>query len=117
MRFKIDENLPVEIAGMLESYGYDALTVYDESLTGEQDRLLAEICQREKRIFLTLDMDFSDIRNYPPKDFPGIMVIRTSRQDKESIISMFCKVLPLLESEPIEKHLWIIEKDRVRIRE
>ena len=38
MRFKVDENLPVEVAELLSSAGHDALTVFDQSLGGEHDR-------------------------------------------------------------------------------
>jgi len=34
MRFKIDENLPVEIAGLLRAVGYDAMTVIEQELRG-----------------------------------------------------------------------------------
>jgi hypothetical protein len=34
MKFKIDENLPVEIAALLQEAGYDATTVLDQELGG-----------------------------------------------------------------------------------
>ena len=34
MKFKIDENLPVEAAELLRDAGHDAHTVGEESLTG-----------------------------------------------------------------------------------
>jgi len=37
MKFKIDENLPVEVAELLRQSGYDALTVLDQQLGGEAD--------------------------------------------------------------------------------
>ena len=35
MKFKIDENLPVEIAELLRQKGYEATTVMEQSLGGE----------------------------------------------------------------------------------
>jgi Domain of unknown function (DUF5615) len=32
MRFKIDENLPIEVAELLRAAGHDALTVLDQNL-------------------------------------------------------------------------------------
>ena len=69
MRFKIDENLPVEFADLFEENGYNALTVLQQHLCGEADTSIAQICQREKRALVTLDTDFADIRSYPPEKF------------------------------------------------
>lgn len=37
MKFKIDENLPIELADLLQNEGYDASTIYSESLKGAKD--------------------------------------------------------------------------------
>jgi hypothetical protein len=34
MKFKIDENLPVEVAELLRQAGYETATVYDQNLMG-----------------------------------------------------------------------------------
>ena len=47
MKFKIDENLPIELANLLQDEGYDASTIYSESLKGAKDRSL--LSQRLKR--------------------------------------------------------------------
>lgn len=66
MKFKIDENLPVEIAVLLRDAGYDATTVVDQGLGGSADPGIASVCRNEDRVLVTLDMDFADIRTYPP---------------------------------------------------
>jgi len=76
MRFKIDENLPVEADQLLVGAGHDAMTVLDQSLGGRPDPDVAAVCQREQRALVTLDLDFSDIRTYPPQDYFGIIVLR-----------------------------------------
>ncbi|MDF5714819.1 MAG: DUF5615 family PIN-like protein [Rhizonema sp. NSF051] len=82
MKFKIDENLPVELANLLQEAGYDAMTVNQQNLSGEKDPKLMDLCQQEGRVLVTLDLDFADIRSYPPKQFLGIMVLRAIRQGK-----------------------------------
>jgi predicted nuclease of predicted toxin-antitoxin system len=37
MKFKIDENLPVEAAELIRNEGYDAVTVWDQNLGGAAD--------------------------------------------------------------------------------
>jgi predicted nuclease of predicted toxin-antitoxin system len=116
MKFKIDENLPIELAELLQSAGHDAMMVHDQQLQGKPDTLIAEICQAEERAIVTLDMGFSDIRRYPPAAFAGLIVLRLSNQDKFSILQVFQQVLTLLEKEPLIEHLWIVEEQKVRIR-
>lgn len=47
MRFKVDENLPVEAAERLRQAGHDATTVAEQRLSGATDASLAALCQRE----------------------------------------------------------------------
>jgi len=37
MRFKTDENLPIEVAELLRRHGHDALSVIDQQLAGHPD--------------------------------------------------------------------------------
>jgi predicted nuclease of predicted toxin-antitoxin system len=66
MRFKIDENLHDDVADLLIKAGHDAKTVHDEGLRGCDDTLLAQHCIAEARVIVTLDLDFADIRAFPP---------------------------------------------------
>lgn len=116
MRFKVDENLPVEITDLLRQAGHDAATVMEQALSGSADRTLASICQHEGRAVLTLDLDFGDIRNYPPDKFAGIIVLRLLRQDKPHVLEVVRHLLPLLVAEPLAGHLWIVDEAKVRIR-
>jgi predicted nuclease of predicted toxin-antitoxin system len=66
MKFKIDENLPFEAARTWRQAGYDAETVADEGLSGSADETIADRISDEARVLLTLDLDFANIRAYPP---------------------------------------------------
>ena len=116
MKFKIDENLPVEVAELLRQSGYDALTVLDQQLGGEADDEIGTICQREDRIIVTLDLGFADIRTYPPQEFSGLIVLRLKRQDKLRVLGIVERLLDVLKSEPLDKKLWIVSERRIRIR-
>jgi hypothetical protein len=45
--FKVDENLPEEIAGLLRVAGYDATTVVTERRSGCKDPDLIDVCRLE----------------------------------------------------------------------
>ena len=64
MKFKVDENLPVEVAELLQNAGHDATTIQDEKLVGADDDEIAPVFLKEERAFLTFDLGFADIRSY-----------------------------------------------------
>lgn len=117
MRFKLDENLPTELADFLNLAGNDAETVIDEGLVGESNEKIAKVCIDEKRALVTLDMDFSNVRAYPPENFSGLIVLRLRRQDKRHLLAKFEQLLDLFQTERLVGLLWIVEDDRIRVRE
>lgn len=114
--FKIDENLHPDLVPLLHTHGHDAVTVWDQGLRGTPDTNLAEACRAEGRALVTLDLDFADIRAYPPEDYPGLIVLRVARQDRASLLETLAGIIPLLEREPLDKHLWVVDEQSVRIR-
>jgi predicted nuclease of predicted toxin-antitoxin system len=117
MKFKIDENLPIEVKELLIAAGHDALLVSDQQLEGKPDQLISEVCQLESRAIITLDLDFADIRSYPPAQYAGIIVLRLRRQDKLTVIAVIKELLNIMKLEKVEHLLWIVDEQRVRIRE
>jgi predicted nuclease of predicted toxin-antitoxin system len=116
MRFKTDENLPEEFAEVLRAAGWDALSVMQQELSGTLDPRIAEVCRQESRVLVTLDLGFSDIRAYPPRESSGMIVLRPSRQDKESVLALASRVVMALHQRTIERELWIVDDRRIRIR-
>lgn len=82
MKFRIDENLPAEDAAVLPGAGFDAHTVEGEKLSGASDETVASTSGSEGRIPVTLDLDFANIRAYPPGEHAGIVVLRVRHQDQ-----------------------------------
>lgn len=116
MRFKIDENLPVQVAEVLNSAGRDALTVHDQHLSGAGDDKIGRRIIEENRSLVTLDLGFGDIRAYPPQQYQGIVVLRAKRLDRDTILSLIHRLIPALLKETLSGALWIVEEDRIRIR-
>jgi predicted nuclease of predicted toxin-antitoxin system len=116
MRAKLDENLPVEAAELLRTAGWECETVYDEGLAGADDPIVAARCQVEARVLFTLDLDFADIRAYPPSDYVGIVVLRPVEPSRREALALVSRVLPVLSADWAEHRLWIVEPSRVRVR-
>ena len=89
--------------------------MFDQSLVGRADTEIAAVCATENRAIVTLDLDFSDIRTYPPASYAGIVVLRVSRQEREHVLSVCREMIRLLDTEELVGTLWIVEDSRVRI--
>jgi predicted nuclease of predicted toxin-antitoxin system len=116
VRFKLDENLPVECAALLRTQGHEASTVREQGHSGADDAFLFAECLREDRVLITLDLDFSNVLSYPLDDSPGRVVIRLTNQDKGSVSSAIERMIALISSESLSNRLWVIEEARIRIR-
>jgi predicted nuclease of predicted toxin-antitoxin system len=116
MNFKLDENMPVELAEELIACGHDADTCADEGICGAKDPQVAAHARQADRILATFDLDTSDIRRYPPGSHPGMIVFRLGNQDLHACASAFARVLALLPEADFNGNLVIVEDSRVRIR-
>lgn len=118
MRFLIDEDLPRSIRDLFHRYGHEAVDVRDIGFRGSKDHQIAAMVQSKGLCLVTGEFDFSNVRNYPPEKYPGIIVLKLPRTATASFI------LNLLESflqqeELIVKmpgKLAIVEPGRIRIR-
>ena len=109
MRFKVDENLHEDIVEALRSRGHDALSVHDQKMRGSSDARLGEAGRAEGRAIVSFDLDFANIRDYPPGDYPGLIVLRLADQSRPYIMRIFRSVLDLLDRESLAGCLWVVE--------
>lgn len=116
MKFKTDENLPLEVSVLLREHGHDAISVVEQQLAGATDEIIARVCQNEQRVLMTLDLDFADIRAYPPDEYSGIIVFRPKSRMISAIIRLAEQLVHLLESSSPVGQLWILDEFHVRIR-
>ena len=117
VRFKLDENLPVELADLFRAAGHDAATALDQNLKGARDSDLASVCRREGRAIVTLDTDFADIRAYPPNAYPGLLVLRPSAQSRDRILILGTRLVNVLPGATLAGQLWVVEDSRIRVRQ
>ena len=117
VRFKLDENLPRDIVALFRDAGHDVQTVLEERLGGSADAKVLDVCRTEGRVLITFDLDFSDIRLYPPAAHKGIWVLRPQTQSIDSALMLLKGALAVLKTESTHSRLWIVEPGQVRIRE
>jgi predicted nuclease of predicted toxin-antitoxin system len=115
--FKIDENLPLDAATLLGASGFGADTVRDQGLSGVDDEVVAGAAKRENRVLITLDLDFSNIRAYPPEAYSGIVVLRVRNQDKRTVLAALQRAIRVFSQQSPAGPLWIVGSDRIRYRQ
>ena len=98
MKFKLDENLPLQIATAIRARMHDIETVGEEGLTGRADADIWQAAQREGRILITQDLDFSDTRKFQPGTHHGIVLIRLQSPSRRNLI---LRTIELFEAEDV----------------
>jgi predicted nuclease of predicted toxin-antitoxin system len=76
MRFFVDANLPRSVTALLIRLGHQVEFARDASLGAATDMEIAVHVQKTSAALLTRDLDFGDVRRYPPEDYNGIVVLR-----------------------------------------
>ncbi len=118
MKFKLDENFGARTKDIIENAGHDVETVFQENLQGASDRYLYEICCKEQRCLITLDLDFSDVTRFPPEKCGGVIVIRMSRNPSLALLeNMMRQAMFALEKMTLVGGLWIVEAGRIRVHQ
>ncbi len=118
MRFLLDANMPRSAAGAVQRIGHEAVDVRDVGLGGADDAQIAAYAKEHRFALITRDFDFSDVRNYPPADYAGIIVLELP---DDAIAAIVVKVLESFLSQPellarVPGRLAIVESWRVRFR-
>lgn len=90
----------------------------DIGLAAASDAQIAERARESGAALLTRDLDFADVRRYPPDQYPGIVVLclpdTTVAREIARVLERFLMEPGFLE--PLAGRLAIVEVDRVRFR-
>lgn len=115
MKIKLDENLGNRGAELFRQAGHDIITVPQQGLCSSPDGELLEICRKEKRCLVTLDLDFGNPLLFTPEDYPGIAVIRLpAKPTPDDLIDAVRTMIQGLAQKEINGKLWIIQRGRIR---
>jgi predicted nuclease of predicted toxin-antitoxin system len=116
MKFKIDENLPGELADILRAAGHEADTVSDEGMAGSPDTGIMASVKAENRALLTMDKGIADVRVNPPDQFAGIVLFRPRATGRLATLAFVRQHLPTLFQTDLNGHLFVVSETGIRVR-
>lgn len=90
---KLDENLSQSHADLLKAAGFSADRVTDEGLSGADDAIVWQRAVAEGRMFVTLDLDFADVRRFPPGTHAGILLVRPRNRSRDAVQEILERVI------------------------
>jgi predicted nuclease of predicted toxin-antitoxin system len=85
MKIKLDHNLSRHLTGVLQAFGHDVDTAFEEGLARSSDREILHEATEQGRILFTLDPDFLNLKTYPPRNHSGVIVFRPTRQGARAV--------------------------------
>jgi predicted nuclease of predicted toxin-antitoxin system len=83
---------------------------------GKKDPELWPLVQRENVLLITSDVDFSDVRKFPPGTHGGIVVLRPRRESVPQFVKLLEWLLEMENLETLVGKVSVVSFGRIRIR-
>jgi len=116
MLIKLDENLGNTHAEFLRQMGHSCDRVADEGLSGTVDQAVWQQVCAEQRFFITLDLDFSDVRRFQPGTHPGILLLRPRNRSRQAVLDLLGRIVNEYSLESLQQCLVVADEVQTRIR-
>ena len=115
LRFKVDEDLPVEVAGLLRAAGHDAKAIVEQGMSGTPDERLWEFVQREQRCFVTADKGFTNAQQHPSGSHLGIILLRLPRESRAGYVRLAEAILASTSLEVLAGSITVVTPEGIRV--
>jgi predicted nuclease of predicted toxin-antitoxin system len=114
MRFLVDENLPVDVAQLLQHEGHAVLYLAQSGYRGSTDAEAWSLAAREERIVITRDLDF------PMPDLPrppGLVLLRVPDAfTRMQIARVMSEFIASAAFQQVVGTITVVSPGRVRVR-
>ncbi len=116
MKLKLDENLSRHLKPVLIGLGHDVMTAADENLLSHPDTEIAQAANEEQRMLMTLDIEFADLRKYPPGSHPGVILFRLLSLSPLSVNSFVTDFVRRTDLSKLASCVAVVDPVHVRVR-
>ncbi len=117
IKFLLDENLSPLTVVYLRQLGFDAIRITDHPGYSRDDEKIAVLARKERRVLVTLDLDFGEIYKFSAVGSYGVWVLRLTDLTVESVnqrLKEFIRSRVFSSLDP--SSLVILEDVRERVR-
>ncbi|MBS0591583.1 MAG: DUF5615 family PIN-like protein [Proteobacteria bacterium] len=118
MNFLLDANMPRAALSALVTHGHGAQLARDIGLGTAPDEQIAQLARAHAAVLVTRDLDFADVRRYPPGRHFGLLVLRlpdtATAMQIAGVLDRFLKSPRLVAHLP--GRLAVVDPVRVRFR-
>jgi len=116
VKLKLDENLSRHLKQPLAELGLEVTTAGDEGLLGRPDPEVGRAAAAEGRVLFTLDLEFADLRKYPPGSHPGIVLFRPLSMGPMFVNRFVVRFVRENELSEFDGCVVVVDPARVRVR-
>jgi predicted nuclease of predicted toxin-antitoxin system len=116
MRVKLDENLPIGLRPLLRALHHDVDDVVSEGLTGGDDATVWGAAQEAGRLLIAQDLDFSDVRAFPPGAHCGVLVVRLAEPGRTALTTRIEAVFRDEDVESWQGCFVVLTDHKLRVR-
>lgn len=116
MKFLLDENVSSLFIEKIKKQYPGSVDIFDIGYNGKDDSEIYEFLREQKYILITFDLDFSDIRKFPPEFVEGIIVLRFKNKKIQDLITATLNYLKELKNVNFNHSLAIFQNTGIRIR-
>ena len=116
MKLKLDENLSRHLKPVLIKLQHDVMTVAVQNLLSRPDTEVARAAFKEGRMLLTLDIEFADLRKYPPGSHPGVILFRPRSLSPLSVNKFIADFVRSTDLNRLAACVAVVDPVHVRVR-
>ena len=115
MRFLVDENLPVDVAELLQSEGHDVLYLSRSPHRGATDKQVWLLGASQQRIIITRDLDFP-LADLPQP--PGVVLVRVPDAfTRQQIAEVMARFMGGANFQQVAGKITVVAPGRIRVRD
>lgn len=116
MKILLDENIPPVFVEKIKTIYPDSIDIYDINYSGKSDKQIYEYLMDHQYVLLTFDLDFADIRKFPPENVEGIIVLRFRNKKILNLMTNTISYLSKLNKLDYKGSLVIFQNSGIRIK-
>ena len=116
MKFLADMGIALRTVAWLRQDGYDIVHLRDEGLQCLDDTDILIKARQERRIVLTVDLDFPRLLAVSRANLPSVILFRLGNENYNLINDRLSLILSLYRNELIEGVIISVSDDALRVR-